>query len=648
MSGFAERLRTGVVVADGAMGSLVAKNFPGESPTLLARQILEVNHLAPSIVHDVHMQYIAAGAELIETNTFGANRPRLERLGLDITVVSEAVAIARGARDASGKPVWIGGSVSPLDAAWLLETDPSPAAIARAFSDQVELLIDRGVDLIVLETFPTLAEIIAATRAVRAVSASVPVVAQMTFDERGMLASGEGASDAARRLIDEGADAVGVNCGLGPHASLAVLAAMARAGGGVGRGAALSIMPNAGFAQRLGGRVIYPDTSAATYAAFALEARSLGARIIGGCCGTTPRQIQAIAAAFARPADAADGARDANGAAAAAVAPAVARARAHLAAQLSEPSDDDASALPAQPEKESRLAQMFRAGRFVWSLQIDPQRGPSDRGNREVVEIVAREGLADIVDINSSGSGTRQDSLQIAAGIERIGVETLAHITPRDATVAGVLAQVLGAHDWGGVRNVLVIAGDPPRGDFVAEAKGVYQVDTIGLVRALDRLRRGQVVDGRTTIPPFALLVGVAVNQNAPDMENELARLEAKIDAGADFVMTQPFFRIDEWAAFWKRVQRRFAVPIVAGAWPLSGLRQAIRINENVSGVAIPEPVLAALAAAGARERETGFALADAFCRELERSGEAAGVYVVAPFKQPRQAIELFRGRLRE
>jgi homocysteine S-methyltransferase len=396
-------------------------------------------------------------------------------------------------------------------------------------------------------------------------------------------------------------------------------------------------MPNAGFAQRLGGRVIYPDMSPATYAAFALEARALGARVIGGCCGTTPRQIQAIAAALAKP----ESAAAPPGSVAA-----QARARVHVAAQPPEPEAIEESAVPLSPPLLSGLGRSLRSGRFVWSLQIDPQRGPSDAVNREVVEVLLEERIADLVDINSSGQGTRQDSLQIAAGIERMGLETLPHITPRDATVAGVLAQVIGAHDWGGVCNVLVIAGDPPRGDFVAEAKGVYQVDTVGLVRALDLLRHGQVANGRTTIPPFNLEIGVAVNQNAPDMDDELRRLEQKIHAGADFVMTQPFFRMEEWTAFWKRVEGRFGVPIIAGAWPLSGLRQAIRINENVAGVVVPEPVLAGLGAAGPREREVGFALAETFCKALERSNEAAGVYVVAPFKQPRQALEIFRGRL--
>jgi homocysteine S-methyltransferase len=232
--------------------------------------------------------------------------------------------------------------------------------------------------------------------------------------------------------------------------------------------------------------------------------------------------------------------------------------------------------------------------------------------------------------------------LQVAAGIEALGVETLPHITPRDASVAGVLSQVLGAYDWGAIRNVLVVAGDPPKGDLYAEAKGVYQVDSIGLVRALNALRAGQRVNDRITMPPFPLVIGAALNQNAPDIEDELARLETKLEAGADFVMTQPFFALDDWEAFRKHLAGRFDVPVLIGVWPLLGYRQACRINENVAGVVVPDSVLRQLEAAGANEREVGFRLAAELLAATESTRSAAGAYVVAPFKQPSQALEVF------
>ncbi len=214
-------------------------------------------------------------------------------------------------------------------------------------------------------------------------------------------------------------------------------------------------------------------------------------------------------------------------------------------------------------------------------------------------------------------------------------------ITPRDASVAGMLSQVLGAYDWGGVRNVLVIAGDPPRGDLYAEAKGVYQVDAIGLVRALHTLRGGQRVNERVTMPPFPLTIGAALNQNTPDLDAELARLEAKIAAGADYVMTQPFFAAEDWDRFRAQL-RAYTIPVLLGVWPLTSYRQACRVNENVAGVVVPDAVLRQLADAGADEREVGFRLAAELLATLERDKSAAGAYVVAPFKQPDQALEIF------
>jgi homocysteine S-methyltransferase len=620
LSQLVERLTHGVVVADGAMGSMIARAFPHEKPVALARTLLEVNLMQPEVVHSIHLSYIGVGSEIIETNTFGASHARLERLGLgDVAtrIVSEAVKIAREARDASGRPVWIAGSISPLDADWILDVNPDAAEQARQFEMQAELLLERGTDLLVLETFSRLPELLLAVRAVRRVSRSAPIVAQMSFDERGLLATGEDAATAAQRVSQLDVQVVGVNCSLGPQASLAVLEELRR-----GTALPLSIMPNAGFAQRLGERVLYPDMSPAYYRSFARGALELGARLVGGCCGTTPQQIAAIVEALREPSP---GPVSRPGL--------TVRERAELV-------DEEQ---PGQPSAQiSGLASKLRQGLFVRSLQLDPQRGPSDAVNRDVVQAVRERGRVDLVDINSSGASSRQDSLQVAAGIEALGIETLAHITPRDASVAGMLSQVLGAYDWGGVRNVLVIAGDPPKGDLYAEAKGVYQVDTIGLVRALDRLRRGQRVNDRVTMPPFPLTIGVALNQNAPDLDIELARLDDKIAAGADFVMTQPFFAFEDWAAFRKHIEPRCSVPVLLGVWPLTSFKQACRINENVAGVVVPEPVLRRLEAAGATERQVGFQLAADLVAELERTRTAAGVYVVAPFKQPKQALEIF------
>src|SRR5262245_1196013 len=273
LSDLVQRFQRGVLVADGAMGSMLARAFEHEKPAALARRLLDVNLTSPESVHAIHLAYIAAGADVIETNTFGASRARLERLGLgDVAsrIVSEAVKIAREARDAGGREVAIAGSISPLDADWMLDENPDAAAQAREFEEQAALLLERGADLLVLETFSRLPDLLLALSALRRVSHAVPIVAQMSFDERGMLGSGEAAEVAARRVTDAGgANVLGVNCSLGPQASLAVLEKLAR-----GTTLPLSIMPNAGFAQRLGGRVLYPDMSAAYYARCARAGRA--------------------------------------------------------------------------------------------------------------------------------------------------------------------------------------------------------------------------------------------------------------------------------------------------------------------------------------------------------------------------------------
>jgi homocysteine S-methyltransferase len=275
---FDEVLRKHVIVGDGAMGSLVARDLQKESPLATARSILDANLSHPEIIQSIHMSYIGAGANLITTNSFGASRARLERLGLRehaTAVLSAAVKIARDAREASGQPVWIAGSISPLDTDWLLDTNPSLEQQRTQFEEQASVLLERGADLILLETFSRLDELLLAIEAVRHHNASTPIVAHMTFDEHGEMASGENGETAARRIHDtKQVQAMGVNCSLGPQASLEVLESLAPE-----TDLPLSIMPNAGFAQRLGGRVLYPDMSRSYWETFAKGALQLGVRM---------------------------------------------------------------------------------------------------------------------------------------------------------------------------------------------------------------------------------------------------------------------------------------------------------------------------------------------------------------------------------
>ena len=600
MSRFAERLAQGPpVVADGGMGALVSAAVPG------LRCPEEANLRAPESVVSVHVAYIRAGADLIETNTFGANRPKLAAQFLEDDferINSAAVRLAREAREVSGRDVFIGGSIGPLGDALLRKE-----VRAERYAEQAQLLEGRGVDVFMVETFYDLDEIELALEAVRGVS-SLPVVALMTFDEDGQTLAGVSAAEAGERLRPLGLAAIGANHGAGPAAALAALAEM-RSDGTV-----LAAMPNVGLASLAGSRVVYPHATPEYFGEFAAQARELGAGLIGGCCGTTPMQVEAIAAAIAeqrRPAGALF-------------------------------VDERALPLPSKgAEAETRLAQMLREGEFVVSIQLDPPLGGSNHGLIECSRELKARGITH-VDVNDNPRArARMSGIMASVAIERFaGIETIPHLTPRDSTVVGLESLLLGAHAEG-VRNVLCVTGDPPeRGDYPSASAGVYQVDAIGLVELVARLNRGEDWDGRDIDAPTAFFPGVAVNPTADDLDEELRRFEAKVAAGARFAMTQILFDLGYLDRFVTLLGGAWPIPVLVGVWPLASHALAVRVHNEVPGIVVPDPVQERLRAAGPGASEVGRELA----RELleEAREKAAGAYVVAPFRQPLGVLDLF------
>src|SRR5215216_256713 len=422
-SRFEQRLESGpIVVGDGGMGVLVTSAVPR------LRCPEEANLKAPESVVTLHTSFIRAGADLIETNTFGANRRKLAQLYLDDElerINSAGVKLAREARDVAGREVFIAGSIGPLG-----DLAVSPAQRQEMFAEQAALLDGRGIDLFMVETFYDLNELEAAIDAVRSVS-SLPIVATLTFDEGAETLAGVTGADAAKRLRPLNLAAIGANHGAGLHAALAALEAM----GGDG-GPPLAALPNVGLASLSGGRVIYPHATPEYFAEFAAHARRLGARLIGGCCGTTPVEIAAIHAAV-------EAARE---------------PRAPLVF-----TEHEAPALVTETPQETRLARMLREGEWVVSVQIDPPLGGSNDGMLEIARAVKETGVADFVDINDNPRArARMSGLMTAVAIERnVGLETIPHQTPRDATIAGLESLLLGAHAEG-VRNILAVTGDPP------------------------------------------------------------------------------------------------------------------------------------------------------------------------------------------
>jgi homocysteine S-methyltransferase len=607
---FQKRLERAVLVADGAMGTMLFEAVG------MQRCFEELNLTHPEAVLHVHQAYIQAGAQIIETNTFGANRSKLAPLGLadKVTQINHrGVKMAREAREAAPHEVLIAGSIGPVAIAPFAGELPREEILA-AYREQASALEERGVDFFILETFSHLEVLLLAVEAIRSFS-SLPIVAQMTFSEDGTTLGGMPAREAAAQLAAAPVQAIGTNCTLGPQYMLPVLEAMAPAG------RPLSAMPNAGLPQRVGDRVVYPRSSPEYFAQFAREAVALGARIVGGCCGTSPEHIRAIAEAVRglHPAPQ-SGARIA-------VAPAAAPKQAVSAAQR---------------DPESKLWRKIQSGKFVLSVEIDPPKGIALERVFEQVDKILASGCVDAIDINS-GSMARvgMDAMMVAGALEARNVETIPHLTTRDANLIGLQALLLGGWSVGGVRNVLAITGDPPTLGDHPDTNGVYEIDAIGLVKVLARLNRGTDWAGKALAGATNYTIGVALNPVAEDLDYEIERFHAKIEAGAHFAMTQPLFDPAHWHAFLKKLGGPSPVPILVGIWPLSSYKQAMRLNNEVPGIVIPEPVLKEMESAGTAARDCGFALGR---RMLEWARtELAGAYIIPPFKRYEEVLDLFR-----
>jgi homocysteine S-methyltransferase len=389
-------------------------------------------------------------------------------------------------------------------------------------------------------------------------------------------------------------------------------------------------MPNAGFPKRVGDRTVYPRSSPEYFALFAQEAADLGARIIGGCCGTTPEHIRAIAEAVKRlhPAKLATG----KGAAA--------------GVEVLERAERVRRITAREPD--SQLWKKMQAQKFVTSVEIDPPKGVTIERIVDQVTKVMSCSEVDAIDINS-GTLARvgMDALVLAGALEAHGFETIPHLTTRDANIIGLQAMLLGAWAVGGVRNVLAITGDPPSVGDYPETNGVYELDSIGLVKVLARLNQGTDWAGKNLGGATNFTIGVAVNPVAEDVDEELRRFEAKIEAGAHFAMTQPIFDPAHWSAFLKRLGGKSPIPIIVGLWPLTSYKQALRLNNEVPGIVIPEATLREMEKAGDAARERGFALARIMLdwARTARSEGIAGAYLIPPFKRYEEILELFGER---
>ena len=607
----------------------------------------------PDLVGGAHREYLEAGAELIITLSLGANRHRLEAFGLagDVTRLNRRAAqVSREARDVAGRDALIGGSIGPLGVPTHELAAFGEARARSLFREQLEGLLEGGIDLVVLETHPDLEALLWAVDEARR-AADLPILASLTFGEELTLPGGTTPSAAAAALEAAGVDVIGVNCGAGPVACLDALEAF----GAEGPDRAFrSIMPNAGLSQRMEGRFVY--AAGADY--FAESTQSMldaGARIVGGCCGTTPAHVAAMRGILDARAELSPGAgANASPGTRLVAAPLPLRDRSAIVA-ASPPQPRSAAAEPADggvgdAPPPTRLSRALAAGRFVVSVEIDPPRSVRIDRTLEAARLLAAAGV-DVVNVSDSAMArVRMGAMAVAFGIQHdLDLECVVHLTTRDRTLMALESELLGAHALG-VRNILALTGDPPRVGDYPSGTGVWDVDSIGLVGVLARLNRGEDQAGSPIGQRAGFTIACALDPTAADAATEWDRLAHKIEAGAHLVMTQPLYALEQVEAMLREARRRFGpggfpVPVLLGVLPLVSARHAEFLHHEVPGIVIPDGARAQMHAAGERGSEVGIEMADALLATVEN--EVAGTYIMPSFGRYEQCAGLVR-RIRE
>jgi methionine synthase I (cobalamin-dependent)/5,10-methylenetetrahydrofolate reductase len=623
---FAERLAHAPLLLDGAMGTLL---FSRGIPQRTSLDGLVESR--PDLIGAIHREYIDAGADAIETDSFSANRMRLAEFGLADRARAlnrKAAQIAREARDvAGGKDVLVFGSIGPLHAPVHGPERPHPDEAKEAFREQIEGLLEGGADVLLFETFSDLDDLLLGVAEARALS-DLPIVAQMTFGEELVAIDGSNPQTAATALATAGVDAVGVNCGVGPQICLDALVQMGRPSSGLAR----SIVPNAGLPQRMEGQFIYaapPEYFGEEVARF-LDA---GARIIGGCCGTTPEHVRHMRVAL-------DGL--------AGTTRKTTRSHAHPGERMESPRTpiaERAAATGNEPPPPTRLAELLAAKKFVVSVEIDPPRSVRIERTIEAGRVLQEAGV-DVVNISDSAMArVRMGALAVAFGLQHdLDLECVVHFTTRDRNLMALESELLGAHALG-VRDILALTGDPPRiGDYPT-GTGIWDVDSIGLIGILSRLNRGEDQAGKPIGAPAGFTIACALDPTQDDLEHELNRLTEKIDAGAHLIMTQPIYAREQWDRLMDHASKRWPSglprPVLLGILPLHSQRHAEFLHNEVPGITIPAEIRAAMGGAGERAAEVGLDIAHALLAEV--ADQVQGTYVMPSFGRYEQSAELVR-----
>jgi homocysteine S-methyltransferase len=597
-------LKDNILLLDGAIGTMLYSRG-----IYINRCFDELNISRPELVKEIHQAYIESKAQCVETNTFGANIFKLTPFGFADKLRDINFLGAQLAREVAGDNILVAGSMGPLG----IRIEPwGPTSVDEAkdaFFEQASALKDGGVDLFILETFSDLSEIKQAILACQELC-DLPIIASMTIGDDGNSLYGTSPEIFAQRLDEWGADVVGLNCSVGPPIMMEALEKMVKV-----TGKPISVIPNAGTPQEVDGRNLYL-ASAEYMAEYARRFIQAGAKIIGGCCGTTPEYIRAMHNAVRS------------------------LVPQHMPVTTATKETHRVEAQPIPMANKSRLGEKIAKGEFVTTVEIVPPRGPDATKVLAAVELL-RDHEVDAVNIPDgpralSRMGAQHLSLLIQ---QKIGIEALLHYTCRDRNLLGMVSDMLGL-DAVGVKNLLIITGDPPKMGDYPDATAVFDVDSIGLVNIVNRLNHGIDLGGNPIGQPTGYLIGVGVNPGAIDLENEISRFEWKVKAGAEFAITQPVFDLGILLNSMDKISH-IRIPVLASIWPLVSLRNAEFMNNEVPGASVPEETMERMRAAGNKEDAIRVGIEIAQEAALQVMNHVEGIQVAAPFGKVELALDV-------
>jgi homocysteine S-methyltransferase len=605
MTPFLERIKEQPLVFDGAMGTMLYSKG-----VFLNRCYDELNLTQPSIVEEVHKEYADAGADVLETNTFGANRIKLAEHGLADKAAEINLSAALLARRYAGDERYLAGSMGPCLRSGQIVRDEHRDELSEAFAEQALALKEGGVDLIVLETFSHSEELILAARA--ASRAGLPVCGSFTLTEEGYTPGGESLETIMARLNDcDALDVLGLNCGTGPsHLYNWVEQAVGLTE------KPLIVMPNAGFPREQDGRMVYL-TNPEYFSSYAKKFIQLGAMGVGGCCGTTPDHIRMAARTVK----------------------ATSLVKQHVEIKAIDKEKLEVEIVPQ--EDKSRLACLLKQGKMVTSVEITPPRSTDLTKFLDKARTCAYHGV-DAINIPDGPRASARVSPMVAASViqREVGIEAVLHYTCRDRNLLGMQSDILGSVA-AGLNNFLVVTGDPPKSGDYPEVTGVFDVDAIGLTRVVHNMNHGIDFGGNPISPPTGIFTGVGANPCAVSLELELDRYRRKIEAGAEFAITQPVFDPDALLSFMEASSSFGPIPVIAGVWPLVSFKNAEFMRNEVPGVEVPDWVMERMSRCGTREEgiAEGIRIAEEICRTIEP--HVQGFQVSAPFGRVELALKV-------